>query len=265
MVLCLAPFTLIIFSAAGFLLSSDEMATYVFDSATIFLPAYGNQVAEFLVLLTKERAVTGLVGGATLAIFASNVFSLTRQILNRAFRVREPRGLIHSFAVNVLSVLLLGGVVVIVALITVALVAVRDFAQNLLPLPPLTGLSRGLSLAAIYALGTTMLFIVYRAIPGTHVTGRVAAIAAMTVTVLWELARLAFSMYVHASGVYGKIYGSFGIWIAVLVWIYYSSIIFVLGAELAAVLTARERRHRANALSTSSSPGPAAAAPVSNL
>jgi membrane protein len=60
--------------------------------------------------------------------------------------------------------------------------------------------------------------------------------------VLWELARLAFSTYIHTSGVYGRIYGSFGIWIAALIWLYYSSSIFIFGAELAAVLTERRRQ-----------------------
>lgn len=236
-VLCLAPLTLIIFSVAGFLLSSDEIATYVFDSASLFLPAYVGPLAEFLVLLTKQKAITGLVGAAGLAIFASNVFSLIRQVLNRSFRVRDPRGIITGFAFNVLLVLLVGAVVVVVALTIVLLVAVRDLARTILPFPPLAGLWRGLSLAAIYSLGTIMLFIVYRMFPDAPVRARVAAIAAVTVTVMWELARLAFSAYVQAFGVYGQIYGSFGIWIAGLVWIYYSSIIFVLGAELAAVLT----------------------------
>ena len=90
-ILCLAPFTLIFFSVAGFLLESAEISEYVYDSATIFLPAYGRELAELFVLLTQQRAVTGLVGAISLAVFASHVFSLTRSVLNRAFRVRQPR------------------------------------------------------------------------------------------------------------------------------------------------------------------------------
>jgi len=237
--LCLAPFTLILFSVAGFLLTSDEIATYVFDSATIVVPAYGQQLAEFLVLLTRERTVTGLVGAISLAIFASNVISLTRSVMNRAFRVSGPPGWIRAIALSVLSVLLVGGVVIVVALTIVALVATRDLVRDVLSLPPITGLRRGFLLAAIYALGMTMLFLVYRTFPSTRVPGRAAAVAAGTVMVLWELARLGFATYVQTSGGYGKLYGSFGILIGALVWIYYSSIIFVVGAELAAVLTAR--------------------------
>ncbi len=236
-VLCLPPFTLILFSFAGFLLESKEIADYVSDSATILLPAYGRQLGEFLVLLTKERAVTGIVGAVSLAIFASHVISLTRRVLNRAFRVTERQGLVRRFALDVISVLLVGGVVVVVVVATIVLVALRDLAQSVLPIPPIIGLHRALSYVTIYALATATLILVYRTFPSTRVAGRAATIAAVAVAVLWELARLAFSTYVHTSGVYGRFYGSFGIWIAGLVWIYYSCVIFVLGAELAAVLS----------------------------
>jgi membrane protein len=244
LLLCVAPFTLILFSAAGFLLESDEIATWVFDSLSVLVPAYGRQIGEILVVVTRERAVTGLVGAASLAIFASHVFSLTRTVLNRAFRVAEPRGLIHALALDVVAVLLVGGVVVVIAVAGVALVAMRSLAHIILPLPPLTVLHAALSLVGIYVLGMAVLFLVYRTFPSARPSGKAAAVAAVTVTVLWEVARFAFSLYVNRSGVYGRLYGSFGIGIAALVWIYYSSAIFVLGAELAAVLTARDRALR---------------------
>ena len=241
-ILCLAPFTLIFFSAAGFLLESGEISRYVTDSAIILVPAYGRELAAFLVVLTQERAVTGLVGAVSLAVFASHVFSLIRSVLNRAFRVQQERGIVRTVAFDVLWVLLVGGVVIVVVLVTIALAAVRHLAESVLPMPPITGLSRVLSIAGAYALGATTLCLVYRTFPSTRVAGQAAVVAAVTVTVLWELARMAFSTYVHTSGVYGRIYGSFGIWIASLVWLYYSSSIFILGAELAAVLTERTFR-----------------------
>ncbi|HLE43491.1 MAG TPA: hypothetical protein VJB36_05715, partial [Methylomirabilota bacterium] len=61
-VLCVAPLALILLSIAGFLLHSDEVAEYVFDAATLLLPAYGSELAELLQLLAKERAVSGSWG-----------------------------------------------------------------------------------------------------------------------------------------------------------------------------------------------------------
>ena len=240
-VLCLLPLTLILLSVAGFLLESDAVAEYLFDTVTLLFPAYGAQLVEFLVLLITERAVTGVLGAAGLLVFASQLFSLTRSVMNRAFRAGVPRGLIHGFALDLLAVLLGSALVVGFALLIVTIVAVGDLALRLspLPLPPSLRVRRIVALPVIYATGLGFLFVVYRVFPNTAVLARSAAVATLVVAALWEFARWAFTGYVTVFGVYGKLYGSFGIGMASLVWIYYSATIFVFGASLAAVMTER--------------------------
>lgn len=46
--LCLAPLALILFSVAGFLLESEEIAEYIVQYATLLVPAYGDEVMELL-------------------------------------------------------------------------------------------------------------------------------------------------------------------------------------------------------------------------
>lgn len=50
--LCLAPLTLILFSVAGYLMESDRIAKYLFDAATLLIPAYGRELGEFFSFLT---------------------------------------------------------------------------------------------------------------------------------------------------------------------------------------------------------------------
>jgi membrane protein len=61
----------------------------------------------------------------------------------------------------------------------------------------------------------------------------------VAVAVLWAVAGRAFGAYIALFGFYGKLYGSFGIGVAVLIWIYYSTTIFIFGAELAAAVAER--------------------------
>jgi uncharacterized integral membrane protein len=83
------------------------------------------------------------------------------------------------------------------------------------------------------------------------------------VILLWEIARWLFTAYVRLFGVYSKLYGSFGIGVAALVWIYYSATIFVLGAELAAfVAERRQPRASANPIEERGEPAEAAARAV---
>jgi len=239
--LCLAPLTLILFSVAGFLLESDEIAEYLFDAAYVALPAYGREVAEFLGLLVRERAVTGVVGILSWAVLATPVFTLTRLVLNRAFRLPVGRPWVRGFAVDLFAVATLGSLAVGLTLGLVLLAGLGDVLARLVSLPALSSaaLRRLFALPLVYAGALALLFFVYRTLPNARVPARAAATATLAVAVAWEAARWVFGAYVGMFGTFGRLYGSIGIGIATLVWIYYSAAIFVAGAELAAVVTER--------------------------
>jgi membrane protein len=238
--LCLAPLILILFSVAGFLLESETIAEHILVHASLLVPAYEDEVMEFLKLLTQERAVTGLVGAVSMAIFVSRLFALTRIVINRAFRVSVRRGPIHGFLFDLFAVVVVGSLVVAYMVVLVVLAALGDFVVRLAPVPlPEFHVQWAVSVFLVYLVGGGLLFFVYHAFPNVQVPARAAATATVTVAVMWVLARRAFGAYVAFFGVYGRFYGSFGIGMAALVWIYYSSTIFIFGAELAAVMAER--------------------------
>jgi membrane protein len=242
---CLAPLALILFSVAGFLLESEEIAEYILQSATLLVPAYGDELTEFLKLLMQERTVTGIIGAVSMAITVSRLFALTRTVINRAFRVAVHRGPIRGFLFDLFAVVVVGSLMVAYTVALVILAALGDFAVWLAPVPlPDLPLKWIVSVTLVYLVGCGLLFFVYRAFPNTWVPVRAAATATVTVTVLWVVARRAFGAYVAIFGFYGRLYGSFGIGVAVLIWIYYSTTIFVFGAELAAVVAERIGRAR---------------------
>jgi membrane protein len=236
---CLAPLALILFSVAGFLLESEDIAEYILETASLFMPAYGDELTEFLKLLMQERTVTGLVGAVSMAITVSRLFALTRTVVNRAFRVAVHRGLIRGFLFDLFAVIVVGSLMVGYTVAVVILAALGDFVRlTPVPLPDLP-LRWIVSVALVYLVGGGLLFFVYRAFPNTWVPVRAAATATVAVAVLWAVAGRAFGAYIALFGFYGKLYGSFGIGVAVLIWIYYSTTIFIFGAELAAAVAER--------------------------
>lgn len=241
-VLCLAPLTLILFSVAGFLMESEALAEYLFDAAYLLLPAYGQELAEFLGLLARERALTGLVGFASWVVFATQFFSLARSVLNRAFGVNMRRGVLRGFLVDLVAVATVGSLALTFAVAAVVLAALGDAAGRLVPLPVLSPVvaRRLVSVPLLYALALALVFLVYRVLPNRRVPARAAALATAAFAVAWEAAGWAFTAYVMTFGTYGRLFGSFGIGIAGLVWIYYSATIFILGAELGAIVTGRD-------------------------
>jgi membrane protein len=239
--LCLAPLTLILFSLAGFLMASDRIADYLFDAASLLLPAYGRELGEFFSLLTRTRAVVGLVGIMSWGIFAAQFFSLMRTVLNRVFRAPARRGIVHGFAVDLLMVIAIGSVAIIFTVVLFIVFALHDVARWMMPGAPTLsgGFKRLASLLIMYMIGVGLVYLVFRTLPNTRVPRRAAVVATLAVTVAWEAARWIFTAYVVLFGTYGRLYGSFGAGVAALVWIYYSAVIFVLGGELAAVVAER--------------------------
>ena len=68
----------------------------------------------------------------------------------------------------------------------------------------------------------------------------VPLVSAFWATVLWELARKVFGYYVSNFLSVNKIYGAFILIAVILFWLFYSSCLFIVGAEIGQLY--RERR-----------------------
>jgi membrane protein len=238
---CLAPLALVLFSAIGFLLASDQATEAVIRIATSLLPGYLEEILGVLDLLNRERRVAGVLGAIGLAIFATPLFTLTRTAMNATFRVRRGRGLVHGFAFDLLALGVVGLLATALAAALAMLAALANIAAEtglpdwIVESPWVAAAARTLLYGALLGL----LFFIYRAFPNTAVSTRAAVTTTLVVAALWEVARRAFAAYLVAFGAYGKLYGSFGVAAATFAWIYYSAAIFVFGAGLTAVLTER--------------------------
>ena len=70
--------------------------------------------------------------------------------------------------------------------------------------------------------------------PNTWVPWRLALAAAVPVGLLWEISKRVFAAYVASRGFYSGVYGPMGSFVLLMVWIYWSSVILLFGAEYAA-------------------------------
>ena len=70
------------------------------------------------------------------------------------------------------------------------------------------------------------------AIRASQLGKKVAAVSALWTTVFWEIARSIFGYYVYHILGTSPIYGAFVLIIAILLWVYYSACLFIVGAEV---------------------------------
>jgi membrane protein len=90
-------------------------------------------------------------------------------------------------------------------------------------------------LRAVPTVMSTLAFtLVYLVIPHRRVPWRHALLGGFVAGVLFEAAKVGFAVYVRSSPTYSRLYGAFAVLPLFLVWLYYSWLVVLFGAELTA-------------------------------
>jgi membrane protein len=150
--------------------------------------------------------------------------------VNMAYDEDDERGFVRTKALSLVMTL---GAIVFMAVV-LALVAVFPAVVNSLGLPVVVQVAaevlRWLLLVAamMFALG-----VLYRAAPDRQAPKiRWVSVGAVTATVVWVIASVGFSVYVSLFSSYGKTYGSLAGVVVLLLWLWISNYVVLLGAEM---------------------------------
>lgn len=82
--------------------------------------------------------------------------------------------------------------------------------------------------------------IVYRYVPSANLLFRAVAPGAVLAVALWALASLAFSLFLSITPDYGAAYGSLGAAISLILYLYVSAVVVLLGAEVNAAIQGKD-------------------------
>jgi membrane protein len=81
-----------------------------------------------------------------------------------------------------------------------------------------------------------MFFLIYKIAPNKRIHSGIALKATFVASILWEFAKQLFGWYILHLGRFSVLYGSLATLAIFLLWIYYTSAIFLLGGEIAFLL-----------------------------
>jgi membrane protein len=197
-----------------------EESTLVEHLSRQVLPISRDEISKHLVewaghLNFKTTGVPGVIMALALSFI---MFNSVERIFNDIWRVEKRRSFGSKFvvfyAIATIVPLLLG-------------VSLYHMAAY--------GLTRGF-IGFFGGVGATWgaLFLANKLLPATRVKWSAAAIGALLSSVLFELAKVVFQVYVAkvAFRKYSGVYGTLGLIPILLVWIYYSWMVILLGAEV---------------------------------
>jgi membrane protein len=243
--LCLVPFALLILSFAGsYLLTNESVIEYFGWSLEQAAPVLDPGMRESLMEIIAHRGTSGIVGTVGLLWMAVAVFSGLRYALNAIFEVPTPRGTLRGLAFDVGMIFLSGASFLASVGLTAAIEYLRRVQTAVFPAAPGILLQIALSYLVPFLLAVVLCFQIFHLVPNRRVCTRSALMGALFTSALWEVAKHLFTWYVSTFGTnFSLVYGSLSAAAFVLLWMYYSSAVLLVGAEVA-VLLEKERADR---------------------
>lgn len=232
------PLFLLAASAVGMFLNSSQAGISQINEIldTIFPPQpFATNIKDSILAVISDvieyRRSIGIFGIIILLWTATSLFDALRSVLHRIYHLKRTRGFFVSLMHDVFFILL------IFILFITSNISIWAFTlvENVMRKFPELGyfnvsiVTDTLPTTIVIILTAIMFYIVYRYIPDTKPPKRAGIISTITTTVLWVISGKLFAVYLGRFSAIGTIYGPYAFILVLLIWIYYSSIIFIIG------------------------------------
>lgn len=235
--LSLAPLLIIVLAVAGFLWQEGEVRAEIVKQANNLIGPGGAQVVDTVMREAGRQDLQGaaaLIGVATLLFGATSVFAQLQYSLNRIWNVEaRPGGSMPNFLRK--RLLSLGLILAIAFLLVVSLVASATLsyiaASARITLPGGDRLWGVVDFVASLLLYTGVFTLVHRGLPDVKVPWKDCLVGGAVTAVLFAIGKELLGLYL-GRGTVASAYGAAGSFFVVLLWVYYSSLILFVGAEI---------------------------------
>jgi membrane protein len=244
----IAPVLLVVVAIAGLGFGTDAAEGAIVGQVSAMM---GHDTAVALEAMIasaakpREGLIASVIGIAVLIVATSGVFGEVQAAMNQIWKVRPDH---HSTLSRLMRARLvsLGLVVTAGFLLTVSLAAsaaLAGFSAYLRAAFPAAETALNVIDVVVSALLIAGLFAaMFKVLPDAPIAWRDVGIGALVSTVLFEGGKYAIAFYVGQSNVASS-YGAAGALIVLLIWIYYSAQIFLIGAEFTKAFAHRYGSH----------------------
>lgn len=237
MAFSIAPLLLIVIAIAGLVFGDAPVREQLVAQLRALLGDVGAQAIRQLLVIAADPSRSrpaALIGAGALAFGATSVFAELQSALNRIWKTTvapRPMGLWPLVRARLLCAgmfLCISFLLVVSLTVGAALHALSTwwsplFGDWTLSLQLLNG-------ALSFGLATVLFAFIYRVLPNASISWADVWVGALATAVLFEVGKQLIGLYLGTSGIVSA-FGAAGSFVVLLLWVYYSAQVFLLGAE----------------------------------
>lgn len=228
------PLSLLMISLLGYtVLDSERAMSEVQSVLQAFLPRSQQAFVENLTGVIADRGLLGFAGFASFFIFSTLLFGSVRTALNHVFQVKQKRTFAKGLRIDLLLIGLTAALLLLAVGATSFLTVAHAVAEQF---PSWSALLYPGLLVFGKLLGATstaiLVFVLYRWSAAATLPTRALILGSVTTVVLLQLTKWGFAWYVEFAQEQVALYGVLGGFMFLFLWLYYASVVFVVGAEV---------------------------------
>jgi len=233
----ITPILLIVIWVASAFIAPDAVQAHVLTQMQLLLGDTGAAAVRTLLVSARYGGKNGwstAVGVVTLLIGATSVFAQLQNSLNRIWRTPDSRvdqGLWSVLRDRLLSfglVLGVGFLLLVSLIISAALESVGSWLGAFIA--DWHALVVGFDVVLGFTIATVLFAMIFKYVPREQITWGDVWIGALVTAALFSLGKLIIVVYLGRVA-FASAYGAAGSLLVLMLWVYYSAQIFLLGAE----------------------------------
>jgi membrane protein len=237
----LAPLLVISIAVAGFFFEREAAHNQIVQTIQGLIGRESAEAVQTMILYAGNKPETGMfstiVGGIVLLFGAGGVVGQLQTSLNKIWQVevQSDSGL-HDFIrkrfISFAMVLGVGFLLLVSLAVSALITAFSRFLGGLVG--EAAFIAHLLDMVVSFGFVTVLFAMIYKFLPDIEIDWKDVWIGAALTSVLFTLGKFLIGFYLGNSGI-TSIYGAAGSLITILLWVYYSALIFFLGAEFTQV------------------------------
>ncbi|HJV59457.1 MAG TPA: YihY/virulence factor BrkB family protein [Albitalea sp.] len=233
----IAPLLVIVIAVAGLVFGPDAARGEILAQLRGLMGEQGARAVQALLEAANkpgQGALATALGALLLLLGATSVFVELQNALDRIWRapLRDQRGgvwkLLRSRLLSFGMILCIGFLLMVSLVASAALAALGKRFGPVFSHWELLG--HGIDFALDFALTTVVFALIYKVMPRVRIRWHDVWAGAVVTALLFTIGKLLIGLYIGKSGV-TSVFGAAASLAVVLVWVYYSAQIFLMGAE----------------------------------